>query len=113
MGQFRFNHNTGAKKLEVVLEGTFDQKDDMAYITEYKRLVKSIDANNYEFHLDCTNFGVSAPNIAELLEERFKLYKDDNFKNITFILAENSVVLKMQFSRLAKKAGLTNYNIVM
>lgn len=112
MGQkFSFNNNAGTSTLSVTFEGRFEKKDGNDFISEYKNTIKSIDATKYVLDLDCIKLTVATPDVAAQLGDCFKMYSEDNFKMVKFRLG-NNIVLKMQFDRLAKQAGLKNYEFV-
>lgn len=111
--KFKFNHNMADKKIEVIVQGLFNAHDGMNYVNEYSRIVKRIDASDYDLNFDCTKLSVTAANVVEMLEDCFKMYKEDGFKMVRFRIPEkNSATLKMQFNRLARSVGLNNYEFI-
>lgn len=108
MKKFEFNQPS-TNKLEIKFQGMFAQEDALAFLNEYQRQVKAINAKNYDVVLNAVDLKVSPQEMLPLLEQCFELYKQTGFKKVFMILG-NSVTLKMQVKRVADKAGL-NYEI--
>lgn len=108
MGQFSFHNNASLKTLEVTVEGVMSVPEAVSFISQYKKNIAAVQADQYELSFDCTKLGVSSKESTEKLDECFKMYKQANFKKIVFKVG-NSPILKMQLSRLAKTVDLKNY----
>lgn len=110
MGNFTFNNNSIKKTLEITVEGMMSISDATNFISSYKRQASAIPTNQYTLNFDCTKLGVSTKEATEKLNECFKLYKDSNFKKVTFVVGNNPI-LKMQLHRMATSVGLNNCDI--
>lgn len=110
MGTFKFNNNISTKTLSATLEGVFSVEEAVNFMVKFKQTVAVLKTNQYNFILDCEKVGVGTKESVEKLGECFALYKQYNFKHITFEVRTNSI-LKMQLSRLARTISLTNFDI--
>lgn len=112
--KFEFENNASRKELKVKLKGMFNQEDAVAYINEYKDIIKRINPNETVFNIDCTQMTVTPADVVPQLQGCFEMYRDDNFKKINFVLSkEKGVILKTQFGRLARMVNLTNIDIAI
>lgn len=113
MGKYAFKNNTNDKTLEITIEGLFTQQDGMDYIKTYQDTIKRISTAEYKLIFDCTNLSVTPSEIVPMLQGCFEMYKQANYNAVKAIVPkQNGAVLKMQFSRLAKNAGLQNFEII-
>lgn len=111
--KYEFTNNAGLKELKVRLEGMFNAKDAEEYIRDYRDVVSRIKPNETVFNLDCTKMIVTPADVVPQLEGCFKMYKEDKFKKVVFkIPTKGGFILKSQFSRLARKVGLENIEII-
>ncbi|MBY0010245.1 hypothetical protein H7K49_07285 [Paenibacillus typhae] len=111
MGRFVLKADSVSKIVHMQLEGTFSNEDGLKTMQAYQQTVNPITASEYSLHIDCRKLNVTAPDVVPLLESCFNMYKSDGFQQVTLAL-ENNPLLKMQLSRLGRKAGLENMLIV-
>ncbi|AIQ53688.1 hypothetical protein [Paenibacillus sp. FSL R7-0331] len=111
MGKYVLKTDPENKKLHIYLEGTFSNEDGLRSIQAYQQVVNPIIPSEYELQIDCRKLNVTAPDVVPLLESCFVMFKSDGFQQVTLAL-ENNPLLKMQLSRLGRKAGLESMLIV-
>ena len=99
------------KTIHIVLNGKFEKEDGLKYIEEYNSLIKTINPSEYTLRFDCTNLAVSANESLDILGDCFKMYSEANFKKVVAIVEQKQSVLSMQFNRLARNAGLDNFEV--
>lgn len=111
MGKFILKTDNAKKVLNIELEGTFSEADGLSSIQAYKETIAPINPADYELDIDCRKLNVTAPDVVPLLEGCFIMFKADGFTKVKLTL-ENNPILKMQLSRLGRKAGLENLEII-
>jgi hypothetical protein len=111
MGHFILKTDTINKTINIELEGTFSEEDGLKSIQAYQQTVNPITPAEYDLKIDCRKLQVTEPDVVPLLGSCFVMFKNDGFVRVTLIL-ENNPVLKMQLSRLGRKAGLGNIEII-
>ncbi|MBY9078436.1 hypothetical protein KIH86_27425 [Paenibacillus sp. HN-1] len=111
MGKFILKTDTASKVLNIELEGTFSEQDGLTSIQAYQETIKPINPADYKLDIDCRKLNVTAPDVVPLLEGCFVMFKNDGFTTVKLTL-ENNPILKMQLSRLGRKAGIENLDVV-
>ncbi|WP_025689328.1 hypothetical protein [Paenibacillus zanthoxyli] len=111
MGKFILKTDAAKKVIEIELEGAFSEEDGLKSIQAYKETITGITPADYQLKIDCRKLNVTAPEVVPLLEGCFIMFKGDGFEKVNLTL-ENNPVLKMQLSRLGRKAGLENLEII-
>ncbi|QWU14920.1 hypothetical protein [Paenibacillus sophorae] len=111
MGKFILKTDSAKKVIDIELEGTFTEEDGLKSIQAYKETISAITPADYQLQIDCRKLNVTAPEVVPLLEGCFIMFKSDGFVRVNLTL-ENNPVLKMQLSRLGRKAGLENLEII-
>ncbi|MGG0658436.1 hypothetical protein [Rummeliibacillus pycnus] len=99
------------KEMYMQINGTFSPEKVDQFVKDYDRNVNSIKPSEYNLRLDCKDLHLVSPELVPLLENCYEMYKKTGFQKVIFEIP-NSVVLKMQVSRLARKIGLTNAEFV-
>ncbi|AIQ48209.1 hypothetical protein R70723_21560 [Paenibacillus sp. FSL R7-0273] len=111
MGKYALKTDPENRILHIQLEGTFSNEDGLKSIQAYQQIVNPITSSEYSLQIDCRKLNVTAPDVVPLLESCFHMFKSDGFQQVSLAL-ENNPLLKMQLSRLGRKAGLENMLIV-
>jgi hypothetical protein len=104
--------DTSTKIVNAKVKGFFAPEDAEYFVSEYMKLIKQIDAKEYELQFDCTELRVSAQDMVPVLKGCFDMYKKDGFKKIIFDCGEHNAPLKMQAKRVARMAELENYEVI-
>lgn len=102
--------NTVKKTVNISVKGRMTMEDSQLFITEYNTKMNSIKASEYTLEVDCIDMPVVTPEMAEELTGVMGLYKTTGFGKVVFQIKSNTV-LKMQLSRLARNAGLSNATV--
>ncbi len=108
---YKIKKNEALKKIEIYVGEKITLAEVERFTTEFQRTVSSIDATSFDLEIDCTNMKVLTPDLTVNLTEAMGLYKQVGFKKNIFVV-QNDVVLKMQLTRLARNAGLTNAEVI-
>lgn len=103
--------NKVKKEVEMEVSGTFTPEKAEVFIKDYTEKVNTIDAADFILRLDCRSLDVVTQQQIPELENCYALYRESGFKKVIFEIHNNSIV-KMQLSRLARKSGLTNAEVV-
>lgn len=103
--------NTIRKVVNVCVEGRMTLEDSKLFVSEYNTKMNTINTSEYTLEVDCVNMPVVTPEMAEELTGVMGLYNSTGFNKVIFQVKSNNI-LKMQLSRLARKAGLTNASVV-
>lgn len=105
MKKHEINLDKGKKELGVKVWGMYEEKDAKSFIEEFQETASAIQPSEYTLSFDCKELKVSTRDMVPMLEGCFKMYKDLNFNKV-IINAGNNATLKMQFTRIARNAGL-------
>lgn len=108
---YKITKNISAKKVEVTVGEQMSIPEAQRFATEFQHTAASVDASNFELDVDCTGMKVLNQEMAEALEAAMGLYLQAGFKKVIFVV-QNNTILKMQLSRIARKAGLTNADVI-
>ncbi|WP_410514773.1 hypothetical protein PaeBR_10535 [Paenibacillus sp. BR2-3] len=111
MGKFNLKTDSANKVMNIELEGTFSEEDGTKSIQAYKQTISPINPADYELLIDCRKLNVTSADVVPLLEGCFIMFKSDGFVKVKLTL-ENNPILKMQLSRLGRKAGIENLEII-
>lgn len=103
--------NTVKKTVSIQVKGRMTKEDSALFIEEYNKKINSINPAEYTLEVDCVEMPVVTPEMAEELTGVMGLYKSTGFNKVIFQIKDSSV-LKMQLSRIARNAGLTNAAVV-
>lgn len=93
------------KQLNVTIGGQFEPDDANSFVKEFIATIATIEASEFILSFDAQELKVSKPEMLPMLEDCFKMYKDFGFKKVVGKVG-NNITLKMQLSRIARKAGL-------
>lgn len=110
LSTYSIKKNIVAKKIEIAVGDKMTVEEVERFQKEFIATVSSITPKEYTLAIDSTNMNVLTPELATRLEHTMVAYKQAGFKKIEVQL-QNSPVLKMQVSRVARNAGLTNMEI--
>ena len=103
--------NLAGKKVEVTVGDQMTPAEAERFAKEFLATTTSIDASQFQLVIDGTNMKVLTPEMATKLEAAMGLYNQAGFSKVLTKL-QNNPVLKMQVSRIARKAGLLNLEII-
>lgn len=103
--------NPASKVMKVSVAGKMTMEDSKAFVSEYNTKTNAINPSDFTLEVNCLNMPVVTQDMTEELTNVMGLYKSTGFKQVVFQIKSNST-LKMQLSRLARNAGLTNATVV-
>lgn len=103
--------NAVKKVVDISVTGKMTMEDSAAFVAEYNSKTSVIKAAEFELNVDCTDMQVLTADMYEDLTAVMKLYKSTGFKQVKFQIKSNQI-LKMQLSRIARNAGLTQSSVV-
>lgn len=106
----KFSIDVTGDILKIVLDGKFGDDDIASFGAAYQQAVGKITPSQFNLELDVRNMGVITPDKQEKLKGFFILYKQTGFKKVTMRM-QDSAILAMQVKRLAKEAGITDFEI--
>ena len=109
--KFEFKKDTISKQVNIFLRDKFTDEDGQEFIEEYKKVMSTINTQEYSLVLDCNMLEIGAKGSAKSLEDCFKLYAKDKFIQTVFILNKPQKVLENQFIQLAKKCNLDGFKV--
>ncbi|MGE7922620.1 hypothetical protein ACQKND_05490 [Viridibacillus arvi] len=110
-GSYKMSVNNLKKELDMQIVGNFTPEQADRFIKDYNRTVASINCSDYILRLDCKDLAVVTPELVPALEDCYNLYKQSEFNKVIFEI-NNSVVVKMQLSRITRKVGLNKAEFV-
>ena len=102
--------NTVRKVVNIFVNGKMTIEDANAFVADYNSKMKAITPSAFDLEVDCTQMQLLNADMTANLTEVMKTYKTTGFKQVKFTV-ENNLTLKMQLSRLANAAGLTNATV--
>lgn len=108
---YRISVSTIKKTVTISVGELTSQEAAQRFMEEYQTKTSVLRAADYVLEVDCKDMKVVTPELAGSLEAAFRLYEKTGFKLVRFQISGNTV-LKMQFNRIAKLAGLNNIEIV-
>ena len=108
---YKITKNVLAKKIEIMAGEKVTVEEAERFAAEFQRTAASVDAASFELHVDCTSMKVVNPTLGEKLTGAMQMYRQAGFKKVVFLI-QNDPVLKMQLSRIARTAGLTNAEVI-
>lgn len=111
-GKFNIKNEVTGKKLNIKVEGAFSASDADRYIQEFKANALKIRTKEYELTFDCVGLKVGDAESVAKLESCFVLYKEAEFTKLTLDTGGNTI-LKMQFNRLGRAAGIPADRLVI
>lgn len=91
--------------------GKFTPQQADQFHKDYEKQVNSIKPSDFQLNVDCTTMKVISQDMVPALQHSFELYKQSGFKKIKFITNGKSII-KMQLNRIAKSAGLPNFEVM-
>ncbi len=106
----KFSITVSGNVLKIVLDGKFGDEDIASFGEAYGQAVRKINPSQVSLELDARNMGVITPDKQEKLKGFFVLYKQTGFKKVVLRM-EDSAILAMQVRRLAKEAGIEDFDI--
>ena len=110
-GYYSIKVNTIGKVVDMVVSGTFTPEKAQQFINDYQNRIGAITAENFTLKFDCTDLDVVTQDMIPDLEQCYQLYKSSGFKKVIFEIKKNPII-KMQLSRIARKVGLSNAEVV-
>lgn len=113
MGNYKFDLDSKAKNINVLIGGFFTKEDGSGYIAEYKKCVNEIKPDEYDLRLDCTDLAVTQADILPMLEDCIKMYDKDGFKRVITKIKKDNVILKMQIQRLINNTKTSKIELVL
>jgi len=111
LGGYFIDVKPATKTIEMKVEGTFTPQQAEQFHKDYEKQTTSVAANEYTLNVDCKTMKVIDQSMTPALTHSFELYKSTGFKKVCFLI-EKKGILKMQLDRIARTAGLTNYEII-
>ena len=99
------------KVVNMTVAGQMTMEDANLFLEDYKNKITPLDGEKYALVVDCTEMNILTQDMTDSLTGGMQLYKETGFYKVTYTIKGNAV-LKMQLSRIAKNAGLTNYEVV-
>lgn len=99
------------KMIEIVVGDKMTPTEAERFVKEFSATVASINPAQFQLVIDSTNMKVLTPEMATKLEGAMTLYNQAGFGKI-IIKLQNNPILKMQASRIARKVGLTSFEII-
>ncbi|MEK4386234.1 hypothetical protein MKZ25_10550 [Solibacillus sp. FSL W7-1464] len=102
--------NTVRNVVNIFVNGKMTMEDANAFVADYNAKMKAITPSTFNLEVDCTEMQLLNADMTANLTEVMKMYKATGFKQVKFTVA-NNLTLKMQLSRLANAAGLTNATV--
>ena len=102
--------NTVRNVVNIFVNGKMTMEDANAFVADYNAKMKAITPSTFNLEVDCTEMQLLNADMTANLTEVMKMYKATGFKQVKFTVA-NNLTLKMQLSRLASAAGLTNATV--
>lgn len=103
--------NAVKKAVSMTVAGKMTMNEAELFIKEYQTKIGPLNGPDFELEADATEMQLLTPEMAENLTEVMKMYKQTGFKKITATITKNPM-LKMQLSRIARNAGLTQFTII-
>lgn len=104
--------NTIKKVVNINVEGRMTEEDSKIFVSEYNSKMRTINPADYTLEVDCSEMQILPQDMVEDLTNVMKLYKSSGFNKIIYKI-KSSTTMKMQLTRIARNAGLTNYSIVV
>lgn len=102
MSEFKIETDTLNRVFKVTLSGGFRTASTAQDgLSNYNKLLGSINPREYSLLLDCTNCGVYEQAALQQLEQLYKLYMKTGFKHIVFVEAKDPIQ-NMQLKKVAK-----------
>lgn len=108
---YKITVNTVKKTVLIAVGELASQEAAQRFIAEYQLKTKVLNASEYILDIDCKTMKVVTQELAGSLEGAFRMYKESGFSKVVFHI-QSDVILKMQFSRIARLAGLENIEII-
>lgn len=105
-----YNFSTSFKEMNISFEGAFTPEDAQNFVNDFKNQVVKVNPATCYLNLDGTKLAISPAQMVDMLRSCFAMYKAAGFNHVTMNPGSN-VVLRMQVSRLAKEAGLTDFEL--
>ncbi|SHO47456.1 hypothetical protein [Anaerocolumna xylanovorans] len=106
----KFSISVSGNALKIVLDGKFGDEDIASFGVAYQKAVSKINPAQVSLELDARNMGVITQDKQDKLKGFFILYKQTGFKKVTLRMTD-SAILAMQVRRLAKEAGIEDFEI--
>lgn len=108
---YTIQKNLVGKKVEITVGDRMTPVEAERFGKEFASTIASINAAQFQLVIDSTNMKVLTPEMATKLEGAMALYNQAGFSKI-LVRLQNNPVLKMQVSRIARKVGLTSFEII-
>lgn len=103
--------NHAEKVVTINVAGQMTMTDAEIFSNDYKTKIGPLNGSDYVLIVDCTDMKVLTSEMTENLINVMKTYKETGFKKVTYQVGNNKI-LKMQLSRLARNADLTQSEVV-
>lgn len=108
MGNYKLTPS--ANELDISFEGSFTPDDAKHFVEDFNKAVAAVNPADCHLNLDGSKLAISPAQMVDLLRSCFVLYKNAGFQHVTLNPGSNAV-LRMQVNRLAKEAGLTDFEL--
>ncbi|HWK23591.1 MAG TPA: hypothetical protein VNS08_11235 [Ureibacillus sp.] len=108
---FKITKNVVKKVIDLTVGDQMTLEEADRFAREFQRTAKSIDASSWTLDVDCTGMKVLTQDLTLKLTGAMGLYKEAGFQKVIFTVKENNI-LKMQLMRVARTAGLNNFEVV-
>lgn len=96
MGRHYIQQNPYDKRLNIKLEGIFNDNEWRELMASYRKQVQMILTEDYQIEVDCTSFPLTDTSQWRRLEEIYRLIEKESFRNISVIMRES--VERLDFS---------------
>ena len=109
MANYNISVNRPEKRLDIVCTGIVGGNDVKDFVDSFNKAVSTITPADYILNFDTSNFSVISQDMIPGIQGCFEMYQKLHFKKIRIKLNQSNPILKMQIDRVAKIAGLDNY----
>jgi len=110
-GSYEINVKNSQKVIEMAVRGAFTPEQAEQFHKDYEREVGSIKAVEFVLKVDSLDMTVITQDMIPKLQYSLEMYKKSGFKTIQVLINESKTI-KMQISRVARNAGLTNIELI-
>lgn len=105
-----YSIQTTATGMNTSFSGAFTPENAQAFVNDFKKEAAKVNPATCTLNLDGSKLAISPAQMVDLLRNCFVMYKTMGFNHIILNPGANAV-LRMQVNRLAKEAGLTDFEL--
>lgn len=105
--------NPAEKTMEMMISGTFTPQDYENFVKDYIASTASVDATEYKLVGDCREMDLLRQEEVEKLKASFSRYKESGFQQVVINITQAQMINKMQLTRVAREAGLSNIEFIV